>query len=360
MSEEVKQIYHCAQCGEVFKSQVKPVKELVCSYCGKSPVRTKFAQMTKMPDHATLDLGHGVARKNFVSMQRKSTKRRVMAVYAGCVVFLLVIGVVGSLIKEEKRIDNNDKSLLSRGSWQFEEKEKGAAQLCEAIFVKYARARSGNTKARYMVDGIDYLLDMRRYYANSLNRIVNFGSARMTDYRLKDDDGLERLDAKFEILREGKVVRKFEAVFWKQNDKWLLDWGHFVRIGEMPWGNFIGDSNVSIPQRFRLYVREAKIESTVVGYTDLVFANPLNDKLKPYDSKATVIVKDNTQLKEDILKHINSKKKVMTDKSYILGELDPSIMFRVQVTIGYEFINGEKRLVLKELNEKDWLATPRF
>ncbi len=364
MSEEVKQIYHCDRCGEVFKSTIKPVSDLKCSSCGMPPVRTRFAQLTDMPalDHAALDLDHGVAGKDaadFVSMQRRAKQRRAMAMYAGWVVLLLVIGGVGYYVKEQNRKKKDEKSLLSRGSWQFQEREKKAAKECARTFGRYAQATTGNSRALYMADGTDYLLDMRRYYNNPLNNLVKYEAANMIEYRLEESNGRERLDAKFEI-REGKVLRKLEVVFWKQDDKWLVDWAHLVRIGEMPWGAFLNDNSITIPQRFRLYFRVPKTEASVVGYTDLVFAKPINDHIKPHFMPTTVLVKDNTQLKQDILRHMEAKqKRGFDDNDQILGKMDPSFMVRALVTIGYEDIKGERRLVLKELNQTDWLAVPR-
>lgn len=363
MSEEVKQTYHCDRCGEVFKSSIKPVADQRCTACGMPPVRTRFAQLTDMPalDKAALDLDHGVAGKDaadFVSMQRKTKQRRAAIMYAGWIVLLLVIGGVGYYVKEGKKNKQEEKTLLSRSSWQFQEREKRAAQLCAETFGRFATISSANSRALYMVDGTDYLLDMRRFYANPLNNITRYELAKMTEYRLEDSDGRQRLDAKFEI-REGKILQKFEAVFWKQDEKWLLDWAQFVRIGEMNIVEFIQDITIEVPQRFRLYVRVPDTGSTVVGYTDLIVAHPLNDMTKSYELPLNVLVKDNTQLKQDILKHIETNLRRDRDNDQILGDLDPSFMTRAQLTIGHEKINGVDRLVLVELNQKNWLAIPQ-
>ena len=366
MAEQSKQLYHCDRCGEVFRSKIKAKSELQCTQCGLHPIRDGFAQLAQMPalDHASLDSNHGIAGKDeadFFSMQRKRKQKRAMMMYL--IWFVLLISALGigyyvKKIQDDKEIEID---AINKDDNDYRDRQKKAQNDCLRRFQRFTLSSNENAQANHIYNGTNYLVGIKRYYANPLNAQIYKGgkkSIRLHSSKLVEEEGKpSRLNMLIKIDHDERIDQLIEAVFWKKDDKWLMDWPQFVRFGEVNWTNFIKNKEITGDYEFRLYARKRNTAFDDFGdYQELVFSKPINIDDEVSTDSTPVYVKKKTKLAEQILDRIQYiSKRNLSDKD-ILGSFDTLGQARVRVSIGYEEIEGKKLLVLKELYAKDWFS----
>ncbi len=365
MEKQEKYIYHCDRCGEIFKSRVKPVGEMRCTVCGEPPVKSKFANVTEMPalEASVLDMNHGVAGKDvadFVSMKIRQKRRRAMIMYG---LWLLLLGTIAGVGWYVKNITDNraeETEALTGSALDHQRQTESAVKFCKRVFEIFSKSRKGSSRqVEQLVGGADNIVDMQRYYSNALN-FISYKDAKIEKYRLTTDKGMRRLDAQYRLKSLKGEDRLFEVVFWEvSEDKWLMDWQHFVRFNEVNWSKYVLDKVLGDAYKFNLYVRRRKVDiSADSPYQELLFSKAFNDSRQPDELESVVLVKKDTALLKSILFHIKAIENRKLDEDEIIGRMDPPDKARVHVVIKYQEVDGKQVMVLQELLDTDWMRSP--
>lgn len=364
MSGQQKQLYHCDRCGEVFRSSIKSVTELRCTECGAPPVRDGFAQLAQMPvlDHSLLDQNHGIAGKDeadFFSMERKKKQKRAILMYASWFVFLLIALSIGFYVKKSQDEREAERDAINKETIDYEKREAKAVVECIRRFQEFSTALDENQKALHIYNGTDYLVDIRNYYSDPLNKEeYKNKKLRVLQTNLVEEEGRpSRIDLLMKIDYADRYDQVFEAVFWRQDEKWYLDWPQFVRVGELNWTGYVKNPNITGEYQFRLYARMRRNEfADDNGYTELVLSKALNVKDNSVENSTPVLVKQRTELGTEVLEFIEEVFKRQLSSKDVLGVLDTVGQARVNVRVAFEEVDGKKVIVLKELISKDWFS----
>lgn len=370
MSENNQFLYHCDRCGALFKSTIINKEDIRCDVCGQSPIKPQFNSMPVMPasQQPRQRTRHGIPgmdEADFLSMQKK--KRRTKWTFI-CILWILGLGgvllTVSKLNKkaeaasiENNKLDDEDKDYLIR--------KRTAYNKCADRFAKFVSANIVNTKSAHILNGSELVLDIDRYYAtNYMNNQLT--SSRYVDFRLIEEKNTTKAELLLEYTPEtdkNSSSFKFEVLFWKQGDEWLIDWPHFVRLGEMSWFRFGENKTKDSPKRFRLYTREPATGSiSISGYSEYKFSAAANNSNKPSLLPQSVFVKHQTPARSKLNKQfklLRERKRKQSNADDVFGTFDPTKSIRLDVTIDYEDIEGETVMVLKEIHRFNWQSPPK-
>ena len=386
-----KNIHHCDRCGELFKSEQKAAKDIVCTHCGLHPVKVGFASMEHMPtiNPEDLDENHGVAGRDaadFMTMQKVKKKRQAVAVFTPWCLLLGVAGFIGWMIQNDRTERKEKNRVVDHDKNEHDEVLNDAYRKCQITMtgskimdkrgnlvvdeIGFLNAANPIKKLEYIVGGDDYASALPLYYDNT-NSMVKFryGKARIRNIEVKKVDGFWRCRAIFEQTREVKeedtdVITKsketFEAVFWKVGDKWLLDWPQFVRLYETKWQNFIRNKDQKRSYRFRIYVRSRSVAlSGNHKYDEFVMYPARNQVGKPSGDPVPVYVPKTKNIRGLLLKHVNRTKERDAENLSIIEYIDPVNLARVDVGLTFAEIDGEIVPVIDKLYGVDWTTAPK-
>ncbi len=364
MSGQLKQLYHCDRCGQVFRSSIKDISELKCTECGISPVRDGFAQLAQMPvlDHSLLDQNHGIAGKDeadFFSMERKKKQKRAINMYISWFALLLTVMLIGYFVKKSHDGRETERDAINKESIEYERRSAKALIASLRAFQDFSTSNGENEKAQYIYNGTDYLVQIRNYYDDPLNK-EDYKNKRIKVLQanlVEEQNQPNRMDVLLKIDYEDRYDEVFEAVFWQRDSKWYLDWPQFTRIGELNWANFVKNPQITGEYQFRLYARKRRNEfADDNGYTELVLSKAINLKDKSSEDSTSSLVKRGAELEAEVLEYIEQVYKTQRSKEEVLGIIDTVGQARVNVRVAHEEVDGVKVIVLKELISKNWFS----
>ncbi len=370
MSENNKFLYHCERCSALFKSTIINKEDIRCDVCGENPVRSKFNSMPVMPpsQQPRQRTRHGIPgmdEADFLSMQKKKKRTKWTII---CILWIMgLAGVLFSVSKLNKeaevasikndQLDNEDKDYFIR--------KKTAYNKCINRFSSFVSANIINTKSTHILNGSELVLDIDRYYAsNFMNNQLT--SSRHLNFRLIEEKNSTKAELLLEYTPQSDKKSssfKFEILFWKQGEEWLIDWPHFVRLGEMSWFRFGENKTKNTPKKFKLYAREPATGSiSISGYSEYKFSEALNNSNKPSQLPQPVFVKHQTKARSTLNKQfklLRERRRKKLNKDDVFRTFDPTESIRLDVTIDFEDIEGQTVMVLKEIHRLDWQSPPK-
>lgn len=152
--------------------------------------------------------------------------------------------------------------------------------------------------------------------------------------------------------------RRFDAIFRKERNEWLLDWEHFVRYSDMPLSIFLG-SDGDAEGEFRLLARERLAEErknlptlSIVFYAP-VFGRPA-EAVVP--TPEFLVEKNSPEgiLFETAFSALKNKKRPFRAK---LTNHDPDGMIRVRVKIRRSGEKESRDFEIAELKACHWYSS---
>lgn len=368
MSDQEKFLYHCDRCGELFKSIKQAQDKIECSVCGKHPVRSKFATVAEMPvldENEKKSKRHGISVMDeaaIFSMKQKKMRKNWTYVCLLWIVGLAVLALMAnrmnsieeSGVKDDEELGEEDNAYVAR---KIEAREK-----CLTRFREFAASTIVQSKSFHIINSNDLILDIDRYYQRNLikNDLV---TSSIVKYDLIENEEQSKFTALYRYTprkEQPAETYDFEVIFWKSGDDWLIDWPHFVRLGDMSWFRFGEVKRLNSPKRFKLYVREPNTDSLgLSGYEEYKLSEAFNTSALPSQLEKSVFVKYQTDLRTKLTKAFeqlrdSENQSIPTDS----GFQDPPRKIRVDVTVEYQEVEGNTVIVLEEIHGFEWETPP--
>jgi len=249
MLDKSQQLYHCENCGAVFRSEIRDVSELRCTECGESPVRSGFSNLSQLPMNVESSngfIGYEEHSLGGEELARRSSSRRELkkkskggrSVMLVMVVLVVLISVFGYSYFGNSG-ENGEIVAKHDSTEEFEIRSKKAGVACLKRFLKFVRSNGYGEMSEHVCNKNDHLRRMQQHYSNVFNRERGRNSKlEMTEWVLSEEDSTPRLDTLIDLNFGGSMSDFSEAVFWKVNDEWLLDWAHYVRSGDLDWSTY--------------------------------------------------------------------------------------------------------------------------
>lgn len=358
MREKRKELYHCARCGELFRAPVVSADKVICNLCGHSPrkaIQTKLdlADMTK--GDAQMAAQKQVDHADFVGRTR-SKRSKQMKIAAVAWIVLLCVGGGASVYYKTKQEDLATKRAKQKKVGDYEKllflkRQQIAVQQAEAVINRFILTPDVNTRSQYVIDGMQLLLEMEHYYDTRPSIVVE-GALRIARVRLVEDQEFPILETML-IDRGGK---KMEVVFEERDNRWKIDWTHFVRYSGKSWNRFLLEKREGSVGQFRLYVRKrASGSGDNKDNLNLIFYEP-----KIFDGKRGV-----ESPEVELNRHTEAGKKIFTElesvekersAEKVLGSFDTPGIGRVNVELGWVMERDEPKLVVLKVLATDWMT----
>ena len=372
--ETQKHLHHCDRCGELFKSEHKPARDIVCTHCGQHPVKTSFASMEHMPTvrPEDLDENHGVAGRDaadFISMQKNKKKKQAVAIFCLWMLLLGVAGFMGWMIQKDRGARKEQNRVVDTEKIERDKVLQNAQRECQKTLTLFLNVPQAFQKLEYIVGGDKYASALPLYYKDT-SSITRFrlGRARIQNIELERVGKHWMCRAIFEHAYEikdeetGTKTKKkesFEAVFWKDGNKWLLDWPHFVRLYQTKWENFMDAKDPNRIYRYRLYIRRRAVSHTANHKYDEFLIYPAENQLaNPSGDPVSAFVAKGKNIRGVLLKHIKESEKKDTENPTIMDRIDPVNLARVDVGLTFAEVGDELVPVIDKLYGLDWTSPP--
>eukprot|EP00112_Aurelia_sp_Birch-Aquarium-sp1_P004063 Seg14601.2 transcript_id=Seg14601.2/GoldUCD/mRNA.D3Y31 product="hypothetical protein" protein_id=Seg14601.2/GoldUCD/D3Y31 len=319
-----------------------------------------------------LDENHGVAGRDaadFISMQKNKKKRQAVAIFCLWVVLLAVAAFMGWTIQNDRGDRREKNQVVDRELIERRKIAENAQQECQKTLSLFLNVQQNYQKLEHIVGGDQYASALPLYYKDSVSMTqFRLGRARIQAMELKKvgDTWMSRsiFEHAYEVEDEGTGVKTqkketFEAVFWKDGDKWLLDWPQFVRLYETKWDNYMKAKNPDRVYRYRLYIRRLSVShSADHKYDEFVMYPAKNQVNHPSGEPVSVFVAKGKNIRGILLKHIKESEKKDPENPTIMDRIDPVNLARVDVGLTFAEVGGKLEPVIDKLYGIDWMTPP--
>lgn len=228
-----------------------------------------------------------------------------------------------------------------------------AVPLCSQVLGGFLGAGTPEARNQFVLDSLGTASRMARFY--SLNPVALPEAAGMK----LDSYGVIEFPAGKGVLTRWHHDdgRAFEVLFREEQGDWRMDWDHFVRFGDYPWGLFLTGSG---PQEgeFRVFARERLADDRRDADTiSLVLSaprfghpesaiSPSPEILVPRDS-------DEGRILDAAFRAARAGKVVFGDP---LKRQDPDDLIRVRVQVARIETREERRFEIRKVEACHWYA----
>ena len=354
MDQEKAGWFHCGRCGALFGAEVGEGVPVRCPECGRDPVVEHSELAYAQAASSTFQAKEGaVFRKNEGSQRKGKPKKKKgggLGVFVGIwvVLLLLLAGAVKFFRGEEVTDDSlgfgiatEDQRLVNE---EFNE--------CRRKLTEYIQEGSPERRAQFVINASE---NLRRMAGNQ--REIKFTS-----------DDLELESWSFGVIGtpKGKALetvwkidenRTLEAVFFREDDDWKIDWANMVRYSDGDWSLFLVDEGEE-EKVFRLLARRRSGDPEGTGkVASVVLIGPKADSPGEYGASSPEVPVDPDSRIGRVLSAAFAKRDA---KEGIYGSnasnQDPNGMIRLQVKVvrkaGEE--EGEKSFVIRDIIACHW------
>lgn len=241
----------------------------VCAACGRdpslgvasAPVKTKPTVSKEAEAHDDDSMpSHDQHRKR----QKKSGGSMIFLVIGWSIVMAGIVLFANRWKgRESRRTDWTAPAEYYQLTPEDNELLRKNAGACQIVIGNVLSHSTPEQISAYVFNRRDTFLDMIRFYQ------TNPGT-QMLETRI-DGDGISVIQLPDGPAIEGRWKtedgRVVDAVFRRQEKEWLLDWHHFARYSEFPWGLFLAGDGPDEAE-FRLLVRQ-RLSRQTLDYGDL-------------------------------------------------------------------------------------------
>lgn len=364
---EDKYTYHCDYCGELFQSQMLPTESLKCIHCGKHPTKKKIARISKaaftnpnMVDkrlaNSSYDIADTFAKKRYKERMRMVTILTGWAVVLGGIMTYKIM----KLRNHEEKLVQTEEIKHRVGEYRMLIDDMSVNKAVAKRFHDFTLALDRLGRSNQIVDGNDHLLELDSYYDGKLYD-SDLTSLRLLESRYEPDSDKKKISALFAIPNSTRLQR--EAIFWKIEDKWLLDWNQFVRYAgaTQTLNDYVKNPDNDTPEIYMVYVRlpQTSIHSTS-DLIEFALSEPINDHDRPSTHSTYAYIRkdtpEGTKIKREIMRGIRLGAK--PEYRIQFKQYDPLGSARLRVRVGFEDYKGARRLFIHEVLANDWCTPP--
>ena len=370
MNEEDKAWYHCGRCGSLFRSAPGDPDERVCAHCGRDPSLSSESQIARSepkptaPQAAFIPESHG--RTDDGERSKRPKQNQVVAkLIIGWLFAMVLIVVAFRLFAPEDKKAGMTNPLIqptgkgSRGDEDSINLEKAMAS-CKNTLGRFLDASTPEERNQFVLNPIQTAGRMARFYAlNSPTRIDPTVLQNKANTILKLPTS-QAVESRWETP-EGVLL---DCVFMKENDEWRLDWEHYIRYQEYPWGPFLAGEGPEECE-FRLLVRRRLTrDGSESGYYNLVFYPPRFGRPESITAPSVEVViqrdTENGKLLAAGFKQRESREPLFGST---LPDLDPEGFLRVRVKLrrvaASANATADKEFQLVQVLACHWLTTDK-
>jgi len=255
--------YHCGRCGSLFQSVDNGAKDRRCSECGFNPIPPITDKHTPSIQFPTTDSRLKNREKNSRGEIRQTVTRRKKnsfmtklvlswALVTGLIVFATkTIWGSGPRLKHEANASVADVTAENKNLYLLS-KFMGH---CIQTMQMFLKAGPPEQRSQYVMQPITAVTRMTRH-----RQIENWAEISPPSPESSQWDVVSLGDEKaIEANWVNADGRRFDAIFRKERDEWLIDWEHFARYSDMPLSVFLS-GNGDAEGEFRLLARERLAE----------------------------------------------------------------------------------------------------
>ena len=261
--------YHCGRCGSLFQSHTHMTRIRFCSECGLNPKPSMVSISSQAETHLEnfKDIKEKSSSSNKHRKKNISFKKISHLTIGIAVVWWLIAGLIIYSAKtiwpdkiqqkstptyDSKKIDNHANLALEKENLLLINR---SVEGCMQTLKDFFQATLPEERNQHVIQSFDSPIRIERYHnIENLNlaspptlehsqwSVVNIAEEKAIEATWTNDEG-----------------RRFEAIFRKQREEWLIDWEHFVRYSDMPLAVFLS-GNGDAEGEFRLLARERLAE----------------------------------------------------------------------------------------------------
>lgn len=368
MTEEDKAWYHCGRCGSLFRSAPGDPQDRVCAHCGRDPSLGPEAPPTRHVNPTPVDPSQPPAPQSDRNLDRREGRpqkqnRVVAKLIIGWLFTMAVVVVAVRLISPEIKKQGTvatwrETSLKGSSGDETVVHLEQAMPFCRKTLAGFIQASTPEERNQFVLDPVNTAGRMARFYSlNSLTRIDPRTLQHKANSLLKLPTG-QAIESRWETP-DGIIL---DAVFVHQNDEWRLDWDHFVRYQEYPWGPFLAGEGPAECE-FRLMVRRRLArDGSESNQLDLVFYPPRFGRPESITAPSVEVIiqreSENGKLLTAGFKQHDSHVALFGST---LPDLDPEGLLRVRVKLrrlsAAADADTDKKFELVKVIACHWLAT---
>jgi hypothetical protein len=354
--------YHCGRCGSLFQSVTNMSKNRRCSECGFSPnppateKNSHTSQFSKSVDSVQKSdrHSHGQIRKTLTRKKTNPFMMRLVLIWVlatGLIVFAIkTIWHEEPTQKPESTINIADAASENENLFLV---HKSMGQ-CIRTMREFLQAGPPEHRSQFVMQPIKAVARMTRHQDIENLTAVSPPTPESSQWNVVDI-GEEKA---IEVVWANADGRRFDAIFRKETDGWLIDWENFTRYSDMPLSAFLsGDGDAEA--EFRLLARERLSEErknmptmSIMFYAP-VFGRPAETEMS---SSEFLIERNSTEgvLLEAAFSALKNKKRPFNAK---LANYDPDGMIRVRVKIRRSGEMDTRAFKIVELKACHWYSS---
>jgi hypothetical protein len=354
--------YHCGRCGSLFQSFAKLIKGRKCNKCGFSPFPTATNKITQ--DTNTANTDNSFNDEKAYANKRLNKIHKIKHTISSPVRLALMWTLLTSVI-----------IFVAKYKWHSEPVQKIASEVntadliiekenhlllnksieqCRRRLNDYLLAGPPEKRSQYVIQPITAVKRMFRHHIiENLNDVTppTLESTKWSVVNIGEEKAIETIW----VNADG---RRYDAIFRKESDEWLIDWENFARYSDMPFSAFLsGDGDAEA--EFRLLARERLSEDrknmptmSIMFYAP-VFGRPAETEIS---SSEFLIERNSTEgvLLEAAFSALKNKKRPFNAK---LANYDPDGMVRVRVKIRRSGEMDTRAFKIVELKACHWYSS---
>ena len=356
------QWYHCGHCGTLFQSLTHIRKDRRCSECGLNPISTAteikkdfirepkpVSNIKKIEKYSQEPIQELVTHKKTSPFMIKLLLSWVLVtgliILAAKIIwsFEPINKPVSNVNPVDVSAENENQTLLNKSTG-----------LCIHTLKNFLKTDLPELRSQYVMQPITAVTRMTRHQNFETLAAVSsptLDSSRWSVVNIADEKSIEAVW----LNTDG---RRFDAIFRKEGEEWLLDWEYFVRYSDMPLPYFLS-GNGDAEGEFRLLARERLAEERKnLATISIMFYAPVFGR--PAETGAPspeFLIQRNSRegkLLEAAFSAAKNKKRPFDAK---LANHDPEGMIRVRVKIRRSGEKDTRAFEIVEIKACHWYSS---
>lgn len=228
-----------------------------------------------------------------------------------------------------------------------------AVPLCSKVLSGFLGAGTPEERNQFVLDSLNTAAKMARFY--NLNPLASLDATQMglDGYGVIGFPSGKGVTTRWQH-EDGRI---FEVLFREEQGEWKLDWEHFVRYGEYPWGLFLAGSG---PEQgdFRLFARErlAQERRGADTISVVLYAPRFGHPESAIAQSPEIVVpraSEEGRLLDAAFHAAREGKAVFGDP---LKPLDPDDLIRVRVRVERVENENERRFEIRRVEACHWYS----
>lgn len=362
MNEETPGWFHCGRCGHLFPARLED-PERVCTGCGKDPSTFGESQPKEAPKLPVVGAFRSAAIKEEAppSQTRTVRKRRenhtVLKILGGWLIVVVLIVIVGTRVWSE---ENKLGRQVRTPELKLDGLENESAAIldeamphCSSSLAGFLSSGTPEARNQYISKPISLAGKIARFYGMNPLPQVNAKDISNAERRLL------KLPSGLAVASVWNLVdgQKLDAVFFKEDGEWRLDWQQFVRYCDVPWPLFLaGNGNETC--EFRLLARLKQGDEAAFGshLNVVLYSARIGYPGDPSSPSPEFLVRRDSAEGRLLAAAFRARKAGKSPYDGALANGDPEEMIRVRVHVRRTVNEKGREFSIERVDACHWLS----